>query len=1674
MFDLERLGKIEQIRQIVQGNAGRNPFAPQTLEEEEEERRRRAEEEAALQAQGWALFGAYGDWARPPAPPDPAVTGIPAPGQPGAALPTPEDDPLKMGGYGQPARPQGFWESVWTGISNTLTIFDPLLLTGDASKAFIYGLSEGGYQRGFELMGKQLSHWQSYLPGGQRVKQIVSGEELAQRFIPNYEQMAPWQRFGYSLTMDLATDPLTVFGIAGMALKAMGMTARVVARIPVIRNIPGAGVARAAGEALERAAPQLERVDALAQRTLNPFSLAAQGVGLAARLPAPFAGAGQTVGESFGALLDKALSIKIRDVNVMTAAGVQHKTKLTLGNFFFPFGDTLQQQRDIFSKMPHYVGGESTGAGALIRAKAHYQEYQQRVMSTIEDANRLIHDAFGQPVPIFRRKALPQNLIPFASELAETAGSIITKFGVVDSIPELQKASQAMRTLARSYNLDENLAESVFRQYHDTMRTAYLDTIYTYTGMPLYEQLYKTAARAKGLLPEEAWTRYMGYRAGQVVPEQVGGQWVYKNVDLPPFVTEISLPVNRKSAKDLADLIKGRLDPGKDLRTFMRLNSFHQIKALDEMPTLAAKINDYTLAAKAVAGQDIQAQILGDVGKVVAQIAAGPPADPKKFQQSIRAINQATNPYEFWDRVDNAVFDAGAGVGNLLASADKNQRGLGHAIVGSYMEAQGLIEEALVHYGMAAKTLKNREAARFIYAIGAPQIGITPQKRMKATLLTNRDLLAITRATEVNAATTQNIVDVLNKAAPGIFDEAIDAIEKSNSVYKDLVLGVARRDKNRLVDWTTGIITGTINATEDGVAAGASLIRRLGLEPELYQVMLTAGKTTNLEHFRTLFASNLRSVEREALEEYMRVKPNWMGAATAEDLIGEVKKGKWRGNPFSPVQWLADVKNGYARKIYAGNISPEATMGALMKGGLSLVPEIDPTAIATRVGEWMQRHNVTDPNLPAGANAVAQYLQNAGDRFAYSTNAIVKIMQEQGVTLNANDFNSLISYMLDTDITSATAIRNIGAKLTGGLIGVGRQQMLPGSFAKRVPGADWLVAYYDPTATLNELNRHASRNAMSYYVLEALHKDLQAAGMLFDDATVSTANIAANKLIKVPEKLVDMGDQAQTLAYGPLSGKWIPTAVWDDLTRSMSADPASRNETFASFLSFWRKALLNSHPTLLVNMIGNEYITWANMGPTFAMESWRNLGPAMKVYQQFLDKGTLPPNISHGAMHFLRETSLNKEIRDQLDQSIGFFLGGVDVSKYREGVLHQLITRLDKSLNEAGSVIAEKIGRPGNIFITSVMPIEAFSHVENIKRLANYMAGKKLGMNETEAMWAAANATFNYGQVPYGIQMIRNTGLLAFPSFAYFTIKGIANWAVKRPAVLTVPQRVSQASFSMLPDEEQARTHVYMEDWLRQSMPFVLPYKRPDGSYIAIPLSNIFPIRPASTELLQEAVTGGWLRPFVEATWGLLSYSQDPIPAGYPVFSARFGDVLYREAATPAEAVQGTLGYVARQFAPKYATRTFPIADAPALVSMHLGNPEAIGNVRSIMGRYYVQYTNPVAVAQFERMTGRAVGYTPEEAQVAWLAAPRPAPVNPFAPGANVNIRRIEREMNNIERAIRERITRGESVDELRERYQGLAQRAARLLQPYMDVANRYGAFDPLPPLPIEPPPGVP
>lgn len=421
---------------------------------------------------------------------------------------------------------------------------------------------------------------------------------------------------------------------------------------------------------------------------------------------------------------------------------------------------------------------------------------------------------------------------------------------------------------------------------------------------------------------------------------------------------------------------------------------------------------------------------------------------------------------------------------------------------------------------------------------------------------------------------------------------------------------------------------------------------------------------------------------------------------------------------------------------------------------------------------------------------------------------------------------------------------------------------------------------------------------------------------------------------------------------------------------------------------------------------------------------------------------------------------LNQEVRQALSDRLSLFLGE-DVTKHREGILLRLIQNVDRYANELHKVFSDSPTTP----LRFLMGIEVFSYMENVKRLANYLAAKKLGMKEPEAMWAAAQATYNYGELPYGIQMVRNTGLAAFPSFAYFTIKAAAKWATERPAALTFPQRVSQASFAQLEPDEQARANVYMADWLRQSLPLVLPFKRPDGSYVAIPLSSLFPIRPGSTEIFEEVVAGGVYKPFIEAAWGLIKWTDDPASAGYPVFSAKFGDVLFREAASGKEAVMGTLSYVGRQFLPTWLSRQTPFIDAPLLLAGAAGNPEAYAELRTLSGRWIAQYTNPVVVGELERRLGRTIGMTSEELAVSLLNRPRPVPQNPLAPGGRGEVREIQRELAKLQEAMRERVMRGESIDDLRPRAEVLMERLRKELAPYLEVIERFGPPPEMPPL---------
>jgi len=198
---------------------------------------------------------------------------------------------------------------VFNAIDNVLRVAEPLLLPGDVAKAFIYGYAKGGTQLGLYLAREQIGRAASYAPFGSRPDQVVSGSELARTLVgeERFQSMSPWARMGLSFAVDIAADPLSVFGVVGAATKGTALAARGASALAKAGGLERASkAAGAVSRGLEAVAQTAFRADELAQRALNPFAQATEAARLIGRVPI---GEERTVGTVFQDAVSKILEI---------------------------------------------------------------------------------------------------------------------------------------------------------------------------------------------------------------------------------------------------------------------------------------------------------------------------------------------------------------------------------------------------------------------------------------------------------------------------------------------------------------------------------------------------------------------------------------------------------------------------------------------------------------------------------------------------------------------------------------------------------------------------------------------------------------------------------------------------------------------------------------------------------------------------------------------------------------------------------------------------------------------------------------------------------------------------------------------------------------------------------------------------------------------------------------------------------------------------------------------------------------------------------------------------------------------------------------------------------------------------------------------------------------------
>lgn len=1563
----------------------------------------------------------------------------------------------------KPTGTPGFGQTL---LGNLVKLFDPLLLPGDVAKSFIYGaVTTGSVQGGLDTAKQQLSQWKSYFPLGEPAQTLVNGDTLSRAVLGDtYNNMGSTKKLVLSTAVEVLTDPLSILGVLGLGAKTAEITTRGVSAAAKAAGVTSvAKGAEAVAGGLSKAATALGTADVAVQKVLNPYAVAGQAVSAVGKLNLGPLSQYREIAEVASDTLSSVLDMTLLTRTVRLPDGLTTRVRIRLGDVVLPNFTPAETKALGEEATKKLLGSPDYGPGMWLRAKAYYQDIANVGLKHVEDIHAMIHDEFGVSAGL--RKVIPKEQVGLVNELMSQVQLLVDKFGVDAGENAVAKAIDGFKIAAKSYGIPEDKAAESFRRIYDRTRMAFLDMTYHTTGMPLYEKIYKSVAENMGVDAEEAWQRYLGMKAGYAPVMDEAGRLVrlaqapkpeFKNLPPGQVVGEADNYVSIK-------LLENPNGPAS-LRYFATLSPNAQFEVLQKEPSLGPRLTQFHEAVNAV--------------------QSALPSDPKQFQgfvtartnsllsafegratdpEAVKALRRAERGYRdenliaFTESLDKAMGGIGAdAIVPYLKTRNKQRNAFGYTALGALAESVGDYENAVVMYTAAANIIANDKPkmARYLFMSGALGPG---GAKVKMSLGTNAgDLKDILESPDLSADGVTKVLSWLRSIPGGITSDVSAWLSQQTGPHALLARTILSADNVGLAEIVRDVMTGKVKA--DAEAAGAIVDIGRNLLGKDFWGAVGIDKA-EIPKIRAKFTDTLTSIEEEAVKRYWSERPYWAGIASADDLFGQVGDKGWRGSPFSPLQWFENIKEGYARKLYIGNISPESAIGALMKSRLALIPEMDSETLISRGQAALKGLGRTDPATFAALKDMAEYIGSTDGRYVYSVEALMKIFQSRGIQLSQEEFSQFMQNTFASEDMAIAASRVIAQKQMGAATARPSPQFrgIPSVFGTRIENAEALLQLMDPTASLAELTRYSSRHLMSAYVQNELYKVLDQANLVLDSLPADALSSGSlKKWAYVPDSVVKDAAGREYRPYGPLSGKYIPRAIFEDMLKRMSVDPLS-GTAYSSFLSFWRKALLNNPKTVAVNAIGNVWLTYLTQGPQFAAESVRAIPTAIRALDSYYKSGRMP-DIAQGAIHFLKEVGIASEARGAVSEAIRR-LTEIDPEVIQKGGLQRLIDKADAVANNFGARIAEALGRENDPYIRLIAPIEAFAYVENIQRVANYIAAKRLGKNDAEALWVAANATHDYSNVPYAVRLARDYGLVAFPSFMYLTGTAVGKAMTKNPSAVTIPLRMADMSFYTVPDtpEEHARINTYMAQWLKDSVPMVLPIKREDGSYNVIPLNYIFPMIPSDPMAIgEELFSFGVMRPFIEAATGLMRWSSGDQNAHLPIWSAKYGQTLFKPEANTREAILGALSYVANQFTPSYATRFLPITDIPELIAMKMGDASAINGVKSLVGKAVVQYQHPLVVSELERRLGKQLGYTLPEAAIGLVAAPRRVSPSPLGVGSQ-EWRQIERERQDLDKAMRNRLKRGEPIDNVLAEYRKRVDELAKKLEPYMQLNEAFG-----------------
>lgn len=262
--------------------------------------------------------------------------------------------------------------------------------------------------------------------------------------------------------------------------------------------------------------------------------------------------------------------------------------------------------------------------------------------------------------------------------------------------------------------------------------------------------------------------------------------------------------------------------------------------------------------------------------------------------------------------------------------------------------------------------------------------------------------------------------------------------------------------------------------------------------------------------------------------------------------------------------------------------------------------------------------------------------------------------------------------------------------------------------------------------------------------------------------------------------------------YGALAGMWVHPDVYYHLEQQFAVQNAALKIWRAS-LGWWKMTKTVYNPVAHTNNVVSNFSLLFIAGGRV-----RDLQPAAAsirnkdaLYREALELGLVGEAVDSAGIRELF-TGLNNTDDD---------------AAITDSFFRRVLKRADRLA----------LGIPGKISDKA----QTFYRVEDeVFKMALYRMARSKGLSNTEARDYTLNFFFDYGEVPYGIKFVRDTGLLPFVSYTYKAIPAVLRGALTRPhrylAVTTFFYAINALSYAMMAGDDEEKWKVFLLSMLRQ------------------------------------------------------------------------------------------------------------------------------------------------------------------------------------------------------------------------------------------------------------------